>query len=87
MKRKNLCNSCNNQKINWCDELKEHVMRGFYDCEELACDGRWGLEEAVLCLGIIRHLQSIRETTFIFYNKKKTRKAREDEWERMKKYF
>ena len=33
MKRKNLCNSCNNQKINWCDELKEHVMRGFYDCE------------------------------------------------------
>ena len=33
MKRKNLCSSCNNQKINWCDELKEHVMRGFYDCE------------------------------------------------------
>ena len=33
MKRKNLCNSCNNQKINWCDELKEHAMRGFYDCE------------------------------------------------------
>lgn len=33
MKRKNLCNSCNNQKINWCDELKEHVMKGFYDCE------------------------------------------------------
>lgn len=33
MKRKNLCNSCKNQKINWCDELKEHVMRGFYDCE------------------------------------------------------
>ena len=33
MKRKNLCNSCNNQKINRSDELKEHVMRGFYDCE------------------------------------------------------
>ena len=33
MKKENLCNSCNNQKINWCDELKEHVMRGFYDCE------------------------------------------------------
>ena len=33
MKRKNLCNNCNNQKINWCDELKEHVMKGFYDCE------------------------------------------------------
>ena len=33
MKRKNLCNRCNNQKIKWCDELKEHVMRGFYDCE------------------------------------------------------
>ena len=33
MKRENLCNSCNNKNINWCDELKEHVMRGFYDCE------------------------------------------------------
>ena len=33
MKRKNLCNSCNNKKINRSDELKEHVMRGFYDCE------------------------------------------------------
>lgn len=33
MKRKNLCNSCNNKNINWCDELKEHAMRGFYDCE------------------------------------------------------
>lgn len=59
----------------------------FNYCEERACDGRWGLEEAVLCLGIIKHLQSIRETTFIFYSKKKTKKAREDEWERMKKCF
>ena len=59
----------------------------FNYCEERACDGRWGLEEAVLCLGIIKHLQSIRETTFIFYNKKKTRKAREEEWEIMKKYI
>ena len=33
MKKENLCNSCKNKNINWCDELKEHVMRGFYDCE------------------------------------------------------
>ena len=33
MKRENLCNSCKNKNINWCDELKEHAMRGFYDCE------------------------------------------------------
>ena len=33
MKRENLCNSCKNKHINWCDELTEHVMRGFYDCE------------------------------------------------------
>ena len=33
MKKENLCNSCKNKSINWCDELKEHVMRGFYDCE------------------------------------------------------
>ena len=33
MKRENLCNSCKTKNINWCDELKEHAMRGFYDCE------------------------------------------------------
>ena len=55
--------------------------------EERACDGRWSLEEAVLCLGIVKHLQSIRVTTFIFHSKKKTKKAREAEWERMRKYF
>ena len=33
MKRKNLCNSCENKSINWCDELKPSVMRGMYDCE------------------------------------------------------
>ena len=59
----------------------------FNYCEERACDGRWGLEEAVLCLGIIKHMQQIRIYTFMFYDAKKTKKAREDEWERMKKYF
>ena len=33
MKKEKLCNSCKNKNINWCDELKEHAMRGFYDCE------------------------------------------------------
>ena len=70
------------------EKFKDMSYEEFFNyCEERACDGRWGLEEAVLCLGIIKHLQSIRVTTFIFYSKKKTRKAREDEWERMKKYF
>ena len=70
------------------NKFKNMTFDEFFNyCEERACDGRWSLEEAVLCLGIIRHLQSIRVTTFIFYSKKKTRKAREDEWERMKKYF
>ena len=70
------------------NKFKNMTYEEFFNyCEERACDGRWGLEEAVLCLGIIKHLQSIRETTFIFYSKKKTRKAREDEWERMKNIF
>ena len=70
------------------EKFKDMSYEEFFNyCEERACDGRWGLEEAVLCLGIIRHLQSIRVTTFIFYSKKKTKKAREAEWERMKKYF
>ena len=59
----------------------------FNYCEERACDGRWGLEEAVLCLGIIKRMQQIRIYTFMFYDSKKTKKAREAEWERMKKYF
>ena len=70
------------------EKFKDMSYEEFFNyCEERACDGRWGLEEAVLCLGIIKHLQSIRVTTFIFYSKKKTKKARENEWERMKKYF
>lgn len=50
MKRKNLCNSCNNQKINWCDELKEHAMRGFYDCEWYSEKKEESDERCVKCL-------------------------------------
>ena len=56
-------------------------------CELRACDGQWDLKESLLCLGALKHLQSIRRTTFMFYSKKKTRKAREAEWEIMKKYM
>ncbi len=56
-------------------------------CEARACDGQWSLDEALVCLGAIKRLQSIRMTTFMFYSKKKTKKAREEEWEIMKKYI
>ena len=70
------------------EKFKDMSYEEFFNyCEERACDGRWGLEEAVLCLGIIRHMQQIRIYTFMFYDAKKTKKAREDEWERMKKYI
>mgnify|MGYP003557472342 FL=1 len=70
------------------EKFKDMSYEEFFNyCEERACDGRWGLEEAVLCLGIIKHMQQIRIYTFMFYDAKKTKKAREDEWERMKKYF
>ena len=70
------------------NKFKNMTFDEFFNyCEERACDGRWGLEEAVLCLGIIKHMQQIRIYTFMFYDTKKTKKAREDEWERMKKYF
>ena len=70
------------------EKFKDMSYEEFFNyCEERACDGRWGLEEAVLCLGIIRHMQQIRIYTFMFYDAKKTKKAREAEWERMKKYF
>jgi hypothetical protein len=61
----------------------------FYYCEERACDGRWSLEEALLCLEIIERLKNIRVYTrvytFSFYNKNKTIKAREEEWNIIKK--
>ena len=70
------------------EKFKDMSYEEFFNyCEERACDGRWGLEEAVLCLGIIKHMQQIRIYTFMFYDTKKTKKAREDEWERMKKYI
>ena len=70
------------------EKFKDMSYEEFFNyCEERACDGRWGLEEAVLCLGIIRHMQQIRIYTFMFYDTKKTKKAREDKWVRMKKYF
>lgn len=54
-------------------------------CEARACDGQWGIDEALLCLGVIEHLYSIKICTFIFYSKKKTKKAREDEWNIIKR--
>ena len=53
-------------------------------CEARARDGQWSINEALLCLGIIEHLYNIKIRTFIFYNKKKTKKAREDEWNMIK---
>ena len=70
------------------NEFTNMTYEEFFNyCEERACDGQWDLNEAILCFGVIKHLQKIRVTTFIFYSKKKTRKAREDEWERIKNIF
>lgn len=54
-------------------------------CEARACDGQWNIEEALLCLGVIKHLNNIKKCTFKFYSKNKTKKAREEEWEILKK--
>ena len=69
------------------EKFKDMSYEEFFNyCEERACDGRWGLGEALLCLEIIKHMNDIRICTFKFYNKKKTKQAREAEWERIKKW-
>lgn len=60
----------------------------FNYCEERACDGRWSLEEAILCLNILEHLWSIKVYTYrIFLSRNKTKKAREDEWNKIKEFI
>ncbi|MGL5718073.1 MAG: hypothetical protein ACRCX2_34030 [Paraclostridium sp.] len=50
-------------------------------CNDRACDGRWGRNEASNCIAIIDIISSI-ETKGLF-KKRKTEKAREDAWQKL----
>lgn len=55
-------------------------------CEDNALYGTWGYEEAVICVSIIREIEKIKITKFIFFtNKKETKKAKELAWDVIKR--
>jgi hypothetical protein len=59
--------------------IEEMSYKEFDDyCNERACDGRWGFEEAIACCGMIREIEeSVKGKLF-------KRKAREKAWENLK---
>lgn len=48
-------------------------------CNERACDGRWSMLEAIVCLDVINEIDKIKAKGF-FFKKKRTEELRELEW-------
>lgn len=61
--------------------FKEFVQQ----CNEKACNGQWGIQEALLCIDIIDKVNDIKITRFGFYSKKKTEIAREEAFQKLLK--
>ena len=56
----------------------------FYEfCNNRACDGNWSAVEALVCLDIVDKLNNVKVKGF-FFKKKKLKKAREEEWQKIK---
>ncbi|MGL5718646.1 MAG: hypothetical protein ACRCX2_36920 [Paraclostridium sp.] len=53
-------------------------------CNNRACDGRWGKNEAMNCIMIFESINSIKVKTLCFTWRKKTEQAREDAWRKIK---
>lgn len=55
-------------------------------CEDNALYGTWSLEEAITCVSIIKEIERIKITKFIFFtDKKETKRAKELTWDIMKR--
>lgn len=52
-------------------------------CNERVCDGRWSMEEAILCISIIEEIDDIKEKILGITLRKKTEKVREEAWQRI----
>lgn len=50
-------------------------------CNERACDGQWGMIEALNCLALTSHINAIKVTGF--FKKRKTELAREEAWQKV----
>ena len=53
-------------------------------CNENACNGGWSMEEALTCIEIMKRLTKIEVKILGFRSKKRTKYAREIEWEKIK---
>ena len=53
-------------------------------CNENACNGGWSMEEALTCIEIMKRLTKIEVKILGFRSKKRTKYAREEEWEKIK---
>ena len=53
-------------------------------CNENACNGGWCVEEALKCIKIMERLNKIEVKILGFRSKKRTKYAREEEWEKIK---
>ena len=59
----------------------ESTFKQFVDyCEKRACDGCWGYDEAMMCVKIVRDINSIEVRFLGILCKKKTERAREAAW-------
>lgn len=64
--------------------LKTMTYKEFLEyCNDRACDGRWGFDEAVTCLSVIDEINAIKVKTLGFTRKKKTEQAQEEAWRKM----
>lgn len=65
--------------------LKKMTYKEFKDyCCQRACDGNWSLIESVNCINIIEEVDAIKIKMLGFTMKKKTDKAREEKWNKLK---
>lgn len=60
-------------------KIRDATFREFADyCNQRAADGRWSLQDAVVCADICHRVYAVKKLFGI-------KKAREKEWEKLKK--
>lgn len=56
-------------------------------CNDRACDSKWSMDEAILCIEIANKINAIVIKPFGIISKKRTEKAREIAWQETIKEF
>ena len=53
-------------------------------CNERACDGKWTADEALMCIKIMREIDSIEVKVLGIRSTKQTKQAKENAWNKFK---